>query len=311
MQSNSKTYKKSNSPNETYFPVGDVKPAPELTINAVDYNLELIGSPALNAMGLLGNTIKIGIIDSGCVQGVFAYKNFTNEKDADLNGHGSHVTSIILKIAPGVTIYMAKAMGSDGGGSIKAVIAATKWLKEQGVNIVNCSFGFNPGANITDYVKLIDECAEAGMVFCCASGNEGASSVLFPSNRENVFCVGAVDKDSKLTSFSNKGVDVDLVAPGKDIVGVGLSGIMLMSGTSQATPHVSAMLALYMEHTGVKNFWDAYSYITKNSVKDLGDGGMDSSYGHGLIKPYFAGIQDPPAKKRGGWLARLWRHLFG
>lgn len=309
MQSNTETSKILSIENDTYFPVVEVKPAPESRLKATDYNYEMIGSKKLNALGLLGNSIKIGIIDSGCLQGVYKYKNFTAEIDSDLNGHGTHVTSIILNIAPAATIYMAKAMDSTGGGSKKQVIEAILWLRSERVNLVNCSFGFNQGVDVTELLALIRECEAEGMIFVCAAGNDGGSP-LFPSNYSNVFCVGAVDRNMVVTDFSNKGIEVDLVAPGKDILGVSLNGYMLMSGTSQATPHVTGMLALFMEKSGLREFMPVYSYITKSSVMDLGSQGADSSYGYGLIQPTFGGVTGEP-KKKVGWLKKLWRSIFG
>lgn len=310
MQSNTETSKILLTENETYFPVVEVKPVSESSLKSTNYNYEMIGSKKLNALGWLGNSIKIGIIDSGCIQGVFKYRNFTAEIDTDLNGHGSHVTSIILDIAPAATLYMAKAMDSTGGGTRKQVIEAVRWLRSERVNLVNCSFGFNKGADVRELLELIKECEAEGMVFVCAAGNDGGSP-LFPANGSRVFCVGAVDRNMVVTDFSNKGIEVDLVAPGKDILGLSLNGFMLMSGTSQAAPHVTGMLALFMEKSGLREFMPVYSYITKSSVLDLGNRGTDSSYGYGLIQPTFGGVTTGVPKKKIGWLKRLWRSIFG
>lgn len=310
MQSNTETFKILSTENDTYFPVIDVRLAPDASLRATNYNYEMIGSKKLNAMGLFGNSIKIGIVDSGCIQGVYRYKNFTTERDTDLNGHGSHVTSILLDIAAAATYYMAKAMDVTGGGTKKQVIEAIRWLRAERVNLVNCSFGFNKGVDVLDLLDLIRECEAEGMIFVCAAGNDGGTP-LFPSLESNVFCVGAVDKDMVVTDFSNKGLEVDLVAPGKDILGLSIKGFVLMSGTSQATPHVTGMLALFMEKSGLREFSQVYSFITKNSVMDLGIRGADGSYGYGLIQPTFGGVPVvEPKKKKVGWLKRLWRSIF-
>lgn len=309
MLSNTETSKILSIENDTYFPVVEVRPASDASLKATNYNYEMIGSKKLNAQGLLGNSIKIGIIDSGCIQGVFKYKNFTAEIDTDLNGHGSHVTSILLDISAAATYYMAKAMDITGGGTRKQVMEAVRWLRAERVNLVNCSFGFNKGVDVTELLALIKECEAEGMIFVCAAGNDGGSP-LFPALYSNVFCVGAVDRNMVVTDFSNKGIEVDLVAPGKDILGLSLNGFMLMSGTSQATPHVTGMLALFMEKSGLREFLPIYSYITKTSVMDLGAQGADSSYGYGLIQPTFGGVTGEP-KKKVGWLNKLLRSIFG
>lgn len=310
-QSNGKTSKK-NLVNkvggrDTYFPIHNIKPAPEFTLKTEPYNLDAIGSKKLNAIGLDGSGLKIAVIDSGCAKPVYMFKDFTGEGENDKNGHGTHVVSIIRSISPKAFIYMAKAMDKSGGGSIDNLIKATLWAKDMGCHIVNCSFAFNPKSEVSKYQSVIDICIAAGMVFCCASGNEGSKEASFPSNKDNVFCIGAIDKWLTITDFSNRGVDVDIVAPGDDILGDSINGgQVLMSGTSQATPHVSGMLALYMQHSGIKNFFDTHSYITKRSVKDLGQKGHDTNYGYGLIKPYFAGITDDVVVKKKKW----WQKLF-
>lgn len=288
---------------DTYFPIYNIKPAPEFALKTEYYNLDVIGSKKLNAFGLDGDGIKIAVIDSGCIQSVYMLKDFTGEGDNDKNGHGTHVVSIIRSIAPKAHIYMAKAMDKTGGGDIENLIEATKWAKDMGCHLVNCSFAFNPKAQVSKYQAIIDECVKAGMVFCCASGNEGNKEASFPSNKDNVFCVGAIDRWLTITDFSNKGADVDLVAPGDDILGDSIKGgQIMMSGTSQAAPHVLGMIALYFQHSGIKNFFDTHSYITKRSVKDLGQKGHDINYGYGLIKPYFAGIlDDAPVRKKKWW----------
>lgn len=307
LRSSGKASKKSSANKvgrgDTYFPIYNIKPAPEFSLKTESYNLEIIGSKKLNSIGLLGDGIKVAVIDSGCTQVVHGFKDFTGEGVGDKNGHGTHVVSIIKSIAPNSTIYMAKAMDKSGGGDIENLINATLWAKEQGCVLVNCSFAFNPKVEVSKYQKVIDLCVNEGMVFCCASGNEGSKSASFPSNKDNVFCVGAIDKWLTITDFSNKGADVDLVAPGDDILGDSIQGgQIMMSGTSQATPHVTGMLILYFQKHGIKNFWDTHSYITKKSVKDLGQKGHDINYGYGVIKPYFAGIMDDaPVKKKGFW----------
>lgn len=309
-QSNS-TISKRKLANDFFIPVHSIRPVGDISLKELEFNLAMIGSAKLNDIGLKGQNIRVGVIDSGCKQFVTSYKDFTGEGTQDYNGHGTHVVSLIKAIAPDAEMYMAKAMDKTGGGSIPNLIAATLWLKEKGCKIVNCSFAFNKGAQVEVYQKVIDECVKAGMVFCCASGNEGSKEASFPSNKDNVFCVGAIDRGYNITDFSNTGKDVDLVAPGKDILGDDLNnGKVLMSGTSQSTPHVTGMIILYLQYKGNLSFYEIYSDITKRSVKDLGQPGFDVDYGYGLIQPYFAGIMDePPKKKKSFW--QWLKGLFG
>jgi len=316
MQSNTATSRKAYG--DAYFPVSDRLEIDDLMLADTDYNFDMIGVNKLHEKGLMGAGERIGIIDSGHKDpaSIFRYKNFTGEIDKDLHGHGTHVHSIIRTITPFSEIWVAKAMNQSGGGQVKDLKDAAIWLIDGGCTYINCSFAFNSGIDVGDFIDVLKYGVERGVIFCCASGNEGADKVSFPSSYHDVFSVGAVDRFGLIASFSNRGADIDVVAPGKDIVGDGLNGRrVMMSGTSQATPHLTGMLALYGEHERLvygkrPDFFTCYSDITKGSVKDLGNSGFDNAYGYGLIQPSFAGIGGQPVVKV-GWLKKLFRSIFG
>ena len=304
--------------NEAYFPVVDVRPA-EAGLREFSNHLDLIGAPELHGVGLTGTGIVMGVVDSGTSPGQHDdLKSWVRtELDVDVHGHGTHVASIMKKICPDARLISAKAMNRTGGGNIKDIEAGTLWLIESGCNVINGSFAFNETTSadrLKTYIDVINFGVSKGVVFCFASGNEGAKKVSFPSNRDNVFSVGAINARAELADFSNRGHDIDVVAPGKDIPGQALNGgVVVMSGTSQAAPHATAMMALYMQYVRDKegalpDFFRAYSDITKTSTQDLGPRGFDDGYGYGLIKPYFAGIGTHVVRPR-GFMAWLWRFL--
>lgn len=309
-----------SSPNDLWIPVYEVLPSQQLSLADMDNNKNyaIIGVPELHEIGLMGDNEVIGIIDSGARPDQYkSSRNFVKEEDLeDRNGHGTHVTSIIKNIIPVSEIHVAKAMNRGGGGRAVDVVQAIYWLIESGCMTINGSFAFNT-APIPEFDEAIQYGVDRGVLFCFASGNEGASNVSFPGAKDNVFGVGAVDNNLNLAHFSNTGSALDLVAPGVRIMGeMPDFSKAAMSGTSQACPHVAGMLALYRQYRAregvVVDFYVAYDRISKMSVKDLGNAGMDNSFGHGLIQPYFAGVY--PGKQSGSgpfaWLWRFFDKLF-
>jgi subtilisin family serine protease len=190
---------------------------------------------------------------------------------ADDHGHGTHVAGTIGAVAgngigiAGVNwhaqILACKFMNAGGSGSVSdAILCYQKILelKRQGHNIrvVNNSWG---GGGFSQALKEVMEAVEAeGIVNVCSAGNNGANadlSPMYPAGYDNagIVSVLASDASDAAPSFTNYGMaSVDIAAPGVATVstvpaaGCTLcdpSGFRVLSGTSMAAPHVSAVLA--------------------------------------------------------------------
>jgi subtilisin family serine protease len=118
-----------------------------------------------------------------------------------------------------------------------------------GAKIINCSFGSSSKSK-----SLEDEVGYAqdkGALLVVAAGNSSQDIDHEPSypasfTNGNILVVAAITATNTLASFSNYGAkDVDLGAPGNNIVSTyPTSTYKVLSGTSMATPYVTATVAM-------------------------------------------------------------------
>lgn len=115
-----------------------------------------------------------------------------------------------------------------------------------GAKVCNISWGS------TLYSASLEQAiAESSMLFVAAAGNTGTNnntSPIYPASYalDNVISVTFINANGKLTTLSNYGSkSVDIAAPGYDILSTTVgSSYGVMSGSSMAVPHISAVAAL-------------------------------------------------------------------
>lgn len=246
-----------------------------------------------------GERIRVGVIDTGCdinhpdiIGRVLFTTNLSrnwrgkrgSETDCyDGNGHGTHVATTIAAMAPCCEFAIAKALADNGAGFNEDIAEAIDWCVDQGCHVINLSLGGSYDDPLTR--EAIGRAKAAGLLVFCATGNE-ASAVGYPAR--HAVGVGAIDRSRKLAWFSNTGKHVDLVGYGVDILaGVPGGGWQLMSGTSMATPWVTA-IAVNRLNAEKKHLGEIYTNSDERMleletfVTDLGPMGRDTSYGRGM-----------------------------
>ncbi|HYK05375.1 MAG TPA: S8 family serine peptidase [Thermoanaerobaculia bacterium] len=205
----------------------------------------------------------------------------------DDNGHGTHVSGIVAGgganapagVAPRANIVAVKVMDANSSfRSFSQIYRALEWIAEKrpDVKVINMSLGshtlFTPDACETSAVKLglaevIDTLRARGVLIAASAGNEGSlTGTTMPACMEDVLGIGATYDSAGLRSttcdaadtyvdevacFSNVSGDLDLVAPGADIVSSKRGGGWAKAaGTSMAAPHVAGTLALMQQVSG-------------------------------------------------------------
>ena len=181
-------------------------------------------------------------------------------------------------LAPGAKLVVGKVLDERGDGVTENMLEGLDWvlsLRERyRIRILNISVGIG---DLEDRQKehalqeKLDKIWDSGIMVVCAAGNKGPGegSVSAVGNSAKVVTVGCHDGDFRLgatwrcQNYSGRGVmgadprKPDIVAPGTDIVscsagcyrmrGRFLNAYTIKSGTSMATPIVSAAAALTMQ----------------------------------------------------------------
>ncbi|MDI3481554.1 MAG: in [Tepidanaerobacteraceae bacterium] len=268
----------------------------------IPWGVQKIGAPSV-WKDVMGEGIKVGIIDTGVdinhpdlkdnvkeVGSVMDCKNIIDD-----NGHGSHVAGIIaaldnnigvVGVAPRVDLYPVKAFDKSGRGNISNVIDALGWCVEKKVQVVNMSFGF--AKNSMALERAIKEAYRQNIVLVAAAGNSGGDdSVMYPAKYPEVIAVAASNSANKAAWFSSGGPEVDVIAPGVSIPSTYKEGgYKSMSGTSMASPHVTAACALVLTKTNM-NPAKVKEVLTSSAI-DIGI--PKNKQGEGLVNVYRATI---------------------
>lgn len=263
----------------------------------------------------LGNTadpIKVGIIDTGIsnkhpdlLTNVKGGVNTINPRKNwnDDNGHGSHVAGIVaaldndigvIGVGPKIDLYAIKVLGASGSGYLSDVIEGIQWAIANNMQVINMSLG--TASDIQSFHDAVILAKNAGIVVVAAAGNSGGS-VIFPAAYPEAIAVSATDKSDVIASWSSRGPEVDLAAPGVFIYSTYKgTGYATLSGTSMAAPHVAGSAALVL-NTPVGGYdvilngkWDPDEVQKKlqDRAVDLGSTGFDNLYGWGLVNAYSA-----------------------
>ena len=212
--------------------------------------------------------------------------------------HGTHVAGIIGAVTDnnsymagmnlgGVMIMPLRGLRDDGGGNYKQIASAILYATENGADIINLSL---EGGYSNTVVTQITSALSNNIAVVAAAGNANNSTIDFPASIPGVIAVSAVDDSFIKASYSNYGYDLDLAAPGgssslgvKSLYPRDRGYVGSMAGTSQATPHVAALIAMLMQQG--HSAGSALDVMRKTAqLNDV----MNSYYGSGIINAYAA-----------------------
>lgn len=302
-----------STPNDTYF--------------AKQWHLAKSHFP--EAWGIAtGKGVTVGVIDSGVdpdhpdlkgnllplIDEVVATGNHDvldndNYDNRDGHGHGTHVCGLVGAIAnngvgvaggaPDVKILPVKVTTSSGDADDTTISKGILDAVDHGARVINLSIGGpSPSPILLD---ALNYAFNKNCIAVIASGNDGGK-VNYPAAYNGVISVGATTDQGKVASYSSRGSDLVIVAPGGGPPGNAEGAAIFsttptypcyitvydhkdqnygeLAGTSMAAPQVTAAAAVLL--SAEPNLSPAQVRTRLSAgADDLGTAGFDNDYGYG------------------------------
>ena len=226
------------------------------------------------------------------------------------NSYGLTGLAFAAKIMP------VRVLNSEGEGDASTIAEGVRFAVRHGARVINLSLEFSSGVTARDIPELMQALRYAyrrGVVVVAAAGNEGHTAIDYPARAPHVIAVGASTEHGCLADYSNDGPGLTLVAPGggadadlpgdpnckpeapagKDVFQMTFTGSSPRvfgfpdgyEGTSMATPHVAATVALIIAgHVlGRKPTVAQITAQLRTSARKLGSPSDSYLYGAGLL----------------------------
>ncbi len=209
--------------------------------------------------------------------------------------HGTAVAGIIAAIAnngigisgvaPKVKVMNLRAFDPDGYGEEDDVAAAILYAIDNGAKVINMSFGdVSYSYVLRDVIRYA---YSQNVVMAASSGNDGITSLHYPSSYDEVISVGNSTQEDYVSANSNYGSTLDLVAPGTDVITTARKNTYAsFSGTSAAAPFVSAAAGLILSQKSFSN--EEVKQILKSTCDDINSSGWDIKSGAGRLNLFKA-----------------------
>lgn len=278
-----------------------------------------------------GRGITVAVIDSGVDDSLADlkgqvlegkdYSKQSGDEKTDLEGHGTGVAALIAAtgargelngsygLAPGVKIlpirmrYATEDYGKVDTGAeySRKMTEAIRFAADSRAQIINISMASenSPGmqnVGTPELAAAVKYALAKGKLIFAGVGNRGDKDNLpmYPAATPGVIGVGAINEDIDRSSFSQWGKQVDIAAPGENMVHACPGGTQVCNsdGTSDATAIASASAAL---------IWSKHPTWTNNQVLRVLISTMkgnekkwtwNNAIGYGIVRPRIA-LQNP------------------
>ena len=211
----------------------------------------------------------------------------------------------MASIAPWVNFTPIKMWDDYGHTDYDAFERAYRWPLHAHVNVVSLSIGFF--FPIPEVTQAIQDGYAQGIVYAQAAGND-SSVVAYPGWLPEVLAVGATGERDSIRGYSNRGPELDAVAPSDSLPTVDVSSYIGYSpqlstcrgndnyfchfgGTSAAAPQVAAVAALVLSRkpglitptSTPEPVYEVLRHSSEDQINANDPPGFDNTYGWGRL----------------------------
>ncbi|KAI5460412.1 peptidase S8/S53, subtilisin/kexin/sedolisin [Mariannaea sp. PMI_226] len=231
--------------------------------------------------------VKKIVADTDEVEEFDSVKTTATPEDND--GHGTHVLSVLMKVAPAADIYVARIARKtkDLQNASQNIADAIKWAwKDCKANIITMSFGFddeihvNCKSVISKAILKAELKADPGVLFFAAAANDGGNrKEMFPARDMHVLSIRGTDEFGWPRPFNPpEGYNPSkcFMTLGLDVPGASLStsdhegAEICKSGTSVATPIAAGIAATMLGYARIYED-EVKEYLNEHQVRKLGN----------------------------------------
>jgi len=203
---------------------------------------------ALLDSGIDRDALDIDILDGYDFAGENCFDGLTDSDYSDSIGHGTSVAGVVKGpdgegLAPEADILAMKVFDDNAETTSGIVSTAICYAVDKGAKIIAMPFSLFPVSTALE--NAIDYAYSKGAVLLAAAGNSGGR-ILENSlaAQEKVITIGSCDADGNVSSWSNTGSELDLLAPW-DVVTFS-NGDKKEAGTSFSVAFVAGITALIL-----------------------------------------------------------------
>ncbi|GBC75826.1 Subtilisin BL [bacterium HR07] len=300
--------------------------SPEIVVAVLDSGVDWQHPELINNMWVNPKEIPDNNKDddgNGFIDDIHGWDFYDNDNDSlegtTIDFHGTSVAGIIANaadnigltgVAPKVKIMDVRAFDPKGRATVDTIVKALDYAVANGARIVNMSFGGLGCFELPGQLRqAVERALDKDVLLVAAAGNFGEafpSCVSYPAAYPGVIAVGATGTDGNVTSYSQGGSKLDVVAPGGDIsyekflelaakienfeqflpllktailTPYPFGGYGPFFGTSAAAPHVSGVLALILS-VNPKLSANEAAFILRSTATGRSP---RSRYGYGVV----------------------------